>query len=109
MLKSALNHDYQLMSPMQLYTILVQLNDSIRVKRYKGLGEMPKDSCFETLMDPTTRSLTHITAAGDTSKNYRLVGRDTVEDRKALMAANGSLSSSFMRMNELLNSWNEVQ
>lgn len=109
LLKSALNHDYQLMSPMQLYTILVQLNDSIRVKRYKGLGEMPKDSCFETLMDPTTRSLTHITAAGDTSKNYRLVGRDTVEDRKALMAANGSLSSSFMRMNELLNSWNEVQ
>lgn len=108
-LKSALNHNYQLMSPMQLYTILTQLNDEIKVKRYKGLGEMPKDSCFETLMDPTTRSLTHIVNAGDTSKNYRLVGRDTVEDRKALMASNGSLSSSFMRMNELLSSWNVVQ
>lgn len=94
---------------MQLYTILVHINDEIKVKRYKGLGEMPKDSCFETLMDPATRSLTHIVEAGDASRNYRLVGRDTVEDRKALMASNGSLSSSFMRMNELLSSWNEVQ
>lgn len=109
LLKNAVSHEYQLMSPMQVYTILAQLNNEIKVKRYKGLGEMPKDSCFETLMDPTTRSLTHITGAGDTSKNYRLVGKDTVEDRKALMASNGSLSSSFMRMNELLNSWNETQ
>jgi len=109
LLKNASSHNYQLLSPMQLYTILVHINDEIKVKRYKGLGEMPKDSCFETLMDPATRSLTHIVEAGDASRNYRLVGRDTVEDRKALMASNGSLSSSFMRMNELLSSWNEVQ
>lgn len=94
---------------MQLYQYFNELNKLADVKRYKGLGEMPDTSCFETLMDPTTRSMVHITSAGDPSINYGIIGKDTVQYRKKLMSDTGSLSLQFKRHNDIRSSWEEVQ
>jgi DNA gyrase subunit B len=99
----------KIMTPMQVFSLLKTLSADLKISRYKGLGQMPDNSCFETLMDPTTRSITHIVDPGDVDRNYKLVGRDTVDYRKYLMAGNGSLSTAFIRSNEIMNSWNEVQ
>ena len=101
--------DYVLITPMQLYMYFKELDKLASVKRYKGLGEMPDTSCFETLMDPTTRSMVHITAVGDPSTNYGIVGKKTVQFRKELMSATGSLSQQFRRTNDLFSDWLEVQ
>lgn len=101
--------EYTLVTPMQLYMQFKELNKLVSVKRYKGLGQMPDNSCYDTLMNPETRSLTRITSAGDPSLNYNLIGKKTVGYRKELMSATGSLSSSFKRLNNLDSSWLEVQ
>ncbi len=101
--------DYVLITPMQLYQQFVKLDKLVDIKRYKGLGQMPNNSCYETLMNPETRSLTRITTVGDASTNYGLVGKKTVQYRKELMSATGSLSTSFRRNNNLFDSWLEVQ
>jgi DNA gyrase/topoisomerase IV subunit B len=108
-LKSTEITEPTLVSPMQFYTLLKGLNNITKVMRYKGLGRMPTQSCFATLMDPTTRSLTHITGIGSESMDYDLVGNDSTA-RKQLMASNGYLSSAFQRANELLQAeWDEIQ
>jgi Tfp pilus assembly PilM family ATPase len=70
---------------------------------------MPDTSCFETLMDPTTRSMVHITEVGDPSTSYGIIGKKTVQYRKELMSATGSLSQQFRRTNDLFSDWLEVQ
>ena len=100
---------YVLITPMQLYQYFNELNKLADVKRYKGLGEMPDTSCFETLMDPATRSMVHINNVGDPSVNYGIIGKDTVQYRKQLMSDTGSLSLQFKRNNDLIGSWEEVQ
>lgn len=98
-----------LVSPMKFYELLKGLNSITKIYRYKGLGQMPPESCFTTLMDPSTRSLTHITDIGNMEEDYALVGKDSTA-RKQLMSDNGSLSSAFQRVTDLLQSeWNEVQ
>ena len=101
--------DYILITPMQLYLYFVELNSLTTVKRYKGLGEMPDTSCFETLMNPATRSMVHVTDVGDPSTSYGIIGRKTVQYRKELMSATGSLSQQFRRTTDLFSSWLEVQ
>lgn len=101
--------DYILITPMQLYMYFKELDKLASVKRYKGLGEMPDTSCFETLMDPTTRSMVHITEVGDPSTSYGIIGKKTVQYRKELMSATGSLSQQFRRTNDLFSDWLEVQ
>lgn len=102
--------DPMTVSPMQFYLFLKQLNEIGEVMRYKGLGQMPTASCYETLMDPTTRSLTHITSIGDAEYDYRLLGRDT-DARKDLLVDNNCLGYNFKQAYEadLENSWVEVQ
>ena len=101
--------EYKLMTPMRLYQYLKELDKLLVVTRYKGLGEMPDASCFSTLMDPTTRSMTHVTALGDPSISYGIIGKKTVQYRKELMSATGSLSPQFRRVNDLFSKWTEVQ
>jgi DNA gyrase/topoisomerase IV subunit B len=101
--------DYILITPMQLYYYFKKLDELATVRRYKGLGEMPDSSCFSTLMDPTTRSMVHVTDLGDPSTSYGIIGKKTVQYRKELMSATGSLSQQFRRTNDLFSSWLEVQ
>ena len=101
--------DYVLVTPMQLYMHFEKLNTLVDVNRYKGLGQMPDNSCYETLMNPETRSLTRITSIGDASVNYGLIGKKTSNYRKKLMSSTGSLSTSFKRVNKIFESWLEVQ
>ena len=101
--------DYVVVTPMVLYQYFKELDSLVSVKRYKGLGEMPDTSCFETLMNPATRSMVHITDIGNASTNYGIIGKDTVQYRKELMSDTGSLSLAFKRVNDLFASWKEVQ
>lgn len=86
----------QPMSMMMFYLCLEQLNQLFKVSRYKGLGQMPTDSCYSTLMNPATRSLTRITSIGNMSRNYELLGKDTTE-KKRLLTASTLIDNKFMR------------
>ena len=98
--KDATMRKYQPMSMMMLYTCMKQLDDLFRVSRYKGLGEMEGSDCYTTLMNPDTRSLTHISNVGDPVFNYKLIGKDSTE-RKRLLADTKTVSAMFLRDNNL--------
>ena len=76
------------MSWMMVYSITRELDKMFQIKRYKGLGEMKSDDCFETLMNPATRALTHITSLGDVDMNYSLLGKNSIERKKLLTDTN---------------------
>lgn len=87
-----------------LYNFIHSIDESmsnVRIHRYKGLGEMPTDSCYHTLMDPATRSITQITSVGDLEECYHLLGTDTTY-RKQLLAGSTALSNTFLKKNDLL-------
>ena len=86
------------MTVMTFYSCLLALRDKFKVTRYKGLGKMPNDSCYATIMNPETRSMTQITSVGDWLQNYRLLGKDTSE-RKHLLTETNTLSMMFARQN----------
>ena len=87
-------------SPMQLFTCLKELDSIVPIHRYKGLGEMPTDSCLETIMSPTTRSLTQVTDVGDFVDNYALLGKDS-STRKNLLSESGALTASMVQQHRL--------
>lgn len=89
------------MSPMMLYIVLEQLNRLFHVRRYKGLGEMTDDDTLETIMNPDTRSLTHVTDIGSPEVNYNLLGKNT-DERKALLMESNVLSNTFLREHTIL-------
>ena len=86
------------MSMMMLYICFSQLNGLFEISRYKGLGQMRPEDCFNTLMNPETRSLTRVTSAGKPDENYALLGKDTSE-RKRLLTTTPVLSHIFARDN----------
>jgi len=88
------------MSPMQLYMCMVSLRNIMRIHRYKGLGEMETEHCLETIMDPKTRSLTHIVDVGDLQYNYKLISKDDSTTKKVLLTHNGALTNT-MRLSEM--------
>lgn len=92
--------NYVQMSPMQLYMCMVNLRKIMQVHRYKGLGEMETEHCFETIMDPKRRSLTHITNVGDLEYNYKLISKDDSSTKKVLLTHNGALTNT-MKLSEL--------
>ena len=96
-------------TPMKFYLHLKLLDTLTKTTRYKGLGQMPGDACYTTLMDPATRSMVHVTELGDVDVSYGILGGKTSQYRKELMSATGSLSHQFRRTNDLSNSWMEVQ
>ena len=84
----------QMMSMMMLYQCFDQLNKMFNMRRYKGLGQMDSADCAETLMNPETRSLTHITSVGDLQMSYDLLGSDPTK-RKELLQETTILSNLF--------------
>ena len=92
--------EYTTVSPMQLYMCLKQLSSIVNIHRYKGLGEMPTESCFETIMDPATRSLTQVRDVGSFEDNYGLLGKNSAV-RKSLLTESGSLVASFVQQQRL--------
>ena len=98
--KDAAMNKYKPMSMMMLYICMKQLNELFKVSRYKGLGEMEGSDCYTTLMNPETRSLTHISNIGDPEFNYKLIGKDSTE-RKRLLADTKTISAMFIRSNNL--------
>lgn len=83
-------------SPMQLFNLLEELDTLVKIHRYKGLGEMPTESCAETIMNPATRSITQVINEGSMVENYALLGKDT-STRKALLTVGGAATTAFIQ------------
>ena len=73
---------------VMLYTIFKKISDPdhgvLKVRRFKGLGEMSKEAITYTCIDPATRSFTPIHSIGDVDRIYKMLGVDT-EERKKLV------------------------
>lgn len=91
---------YYPMSLVYLYLCFQLLNSKFGITRYKGLGEMDPADCYHTIMNPETRSITHITDIGDLDMNFAYVNKRDPSARKRLVAASGTLSSIFIKHNQ---------